>query len=134
MLRHPGHDHWHFDAMAAYALCRPDSPRSRVPQGELLPARQRRVDGVTTTVRREHFGECEPPGCRASRPVGSTSMARTSTASGWRCLRVDDEVVCLDLEADPRGLVEEADEADNATSVAVRVAGHRFAGLPPVCT
>lgn len=36
---------------------------------------------------------------------------------------VDDELVCLDLEADPRQLLAETDETDNATSLAVRIDG-----------
>ncbi len=31
MLRHRGHDHWHFDAMAAYSLRRPDADPHRSP-------------------------------------------------------------------------------------------------------
>jgi hypothetical protein len=40
MLRHPGHKHWHFDAMAAYSLRRPGTTEALVArkQGELLPA------------------------------------------------------------------------------------------------
>ena len=41
MLRHSGHDHWHFDAMAAYSLRRPaHRTPCRPQQGELLPTRQ----------------------------------------------------------------------------------------------
>ena len=37
--------------------------------------------------------------------------------------RVDREVVCLDLTADPDDLISETDETDNGTSVAIRVVG-----------
>ena len=76
--------------------------------------------------------------------AGSTSAGARATASkeslsGWRdvytadldgqWLRlprgVNDEVVCLDLKADPRGRLTETDEADNATSVAIRIDGTR---------
>ena len=126
MLRHPGHDHWHFDAMAAYSLRRPDAGRD-------LAARRKvsfclrdntRVRGVDTTVRREHFGECTARGRQGISP-GWVDVYSADLDGQWLALPrgVDDEVVCLDLAADPRGLVEETDETDNATSVAVRVSG-----------
>jgi hypothetical protein len=60
MLHHSDHDHWHFDAMAAYSL-RPAG------SSEVLVARNkvsfclrdnRRVPGQRVVVPRRHFGKC----------------------------------------------------------------------------
>jgi hypothetical protein len=124
MLRHPGHDHWHFDAMARYSLRRagetePIAQRRKV---SFCLRDNRRVPGVESTVRREHFGEC-------------TRRGRQGISPGWVDVysydlpgqslplppRLDGVQLCLDLEADPRGVLQEVDETDNATSVGIVV-------------
>ena len=126
MLRHRGHDHWHFDAMAAYSLRRPDAARSlaRRPKVSFCLRDNTRIEGAATSVRREHYGECSATRLQGISP-GWVDVYGADLDGQWLALPrgVRDEVVCLDLEADPRGLVEEADETDNATSVAVRVRG-----------
>jgi len=126
MLRHFGHDHWHFDAMAAYSLRRPDvsstlAARSKV---SFYLRDNSRVRDVATTVRREHFGECSATGVQGISP-GWADIYGADLDGQWLALPrgADDEVVCLDLTADPRDLVEETDESDNGTSVAVRIDG-----------
>jgi hypothetical protein len=60
MVRHRGHDHWHFDAMAAYSLRRAGST-------DVLAARDKvsfclrdnlKVPGQRVVVPRRHFGKC----------------------------------------------------------------------------
>ena len=140
MLDHPTHDHWHFDAMARYAL---------LPRGGSEPIAERRkvsfclrdntrVPGSAVRQRRAYFGEC-------------TRISPQGISPGWvdvydvdtpgQSLRLPpgmrNGVYCLTLEADPRGLLREADETDNATAVAVRITGtrverHRFSpDVPP---
>jgi hypothetical protein len=128
MLDHRGHDHWHFDAMAGYSLRRAGGTESLVerPKVSFCLRDNRRVPGLPVVVRREHFGECERTGPQGISP-GWVDIYPADLDGQWLRLprAVDDEVLCLDLEADPRQLVEETDEADNATSVAIRVSGTR---------
>ncbi len=128
MLRHRGHDHWHFDAMAAYSLRRPEATR-RLAQRRKVSFCLRdntRVEGVPTSVRREYFGDCNATRVQGISP-GWVDVYGADLDGQWLPVPrgVRDEVVCLDLEADPRDLVEEADETDNATTVAVRIDGTR---------
>jgi Lysyl oxidase len=133
MLRHAGHDHWHFDAMAAYSLRRPGTT-SRLaarPKVSFCLRDNTRVEGVPTTVRREHFGDCTARGVQGISP-GWIDVYGPDLDGQWLRLPrgVDREVLCLDVEADPRDLVRESDESDNATTVAVRVAGREVRRVP----
>ena len=124
MLAHPTHDHWHFDAMAGYSLRSPTT-------GERLATRRKvsfclrdnkRVPGVQSLVRKEHFGECSRTGPQGISP-------------GWMDTYLWDlpgqtlplpaglgrRVLCLDLTADPRDLLAETDESDNSSSITVVV-------------
>jgi Lysyl oxidase len=137
MLRHQGHDHWHFDAMAAYSLRRPEVARPLVDRNKVSFCLRDnvRVPGRRTTVRREHFGDC-------------TATAAQGISPGWvdiytwdldgQTLRVppgiDGETVCLHLAADPRDLIEETTDADNAASVPLRIQGTTVRRVPgPRC-
>jgi hypothetical protein len=126
MLDHPGHDHWHFDAMAGYALRRPGETDTLVerPKVSFCLRDNRRIPGLPVVVRREHFGECERTGPQGISP-GWVDIYKADLDGQWLRLprAVRREVLCLDLAADPRDLVEETDETDNATSVAIRVDG-----------
>jgi hypothetical protein len=133
MLRHVGHDHWHFDAMAAYSLRRPGAARPLVDRNKVSFCLRDnvRVPGRRTPVRREHFGDC-------------TANAPQGISPGWVDIYTwdldgqslpfpagaDGETVCLDLAADPRDLIEEASESDNATSLALRIDGTDVRRLP----
>jgi len=133
MLRHAGHDHWHFDAMAAYSLRRPGTT-SRLaarPKVSFCLRDNTRVEGEPTTVRREHFGECTARGVQGISP-GWIDVYGPDLDGQWLRLprRVGREVLCLDVEADPRGLVRESDESDNATTVAIRIAGREVRRVP----
>lgn len=133
MLRHVGHDHWHFDAMAAYSLRRPGAARPLVDRNKVSFCLRDnvRVPGGRTGVRREHFGDC-------------TANAPQGISPGWVDIYTwdldgqslpfpagaDGETVCLDLAADPRDLIEESSESDNATSLALRIDGTDVRRLP----
>ncbi|MFC7495948.1 MULTISPECIES: lysyl oxidase family protein [unclassified Nocardioides] len=126
MLEHPDHDHWHFDAMAAYALRDPATGATLAERRKVSFCLRdnRRVSGVATRVRREHFGECSRTARQGISPgwvdVYSADLAGQSLplppGAGRRAL-------CLDLTADPRGRIEEADETDNAVSTGIVVRG-----------
>ncbi len=49
-------------------------------------------------------------------------LGRLGTVT-WLPSSVDEEVICLDLRADPRDQLAETNEADNATSVAIQIDG-----------
>ena len=124
MLAHPTHDHWHFDAMAGYSLRSPTTDQRLATRAKVSFCLRdnRRIDGVETSVRREHFGECTRTGPQGISP-------------GWQDAYLWDlpgqtlplpagpgrRVLCLDLTADPRDLLAETDETDNGTSITVVV-------------
>jgi hypothetical protein len=134
MLAHPTHDHWHFDAMAGYSLRSPTT-------GQRLATRRkvsfclrdnRRIRSADTGVLREHFGECSRTGPQGISPgwvdvylwdlPGQT--LRLPAGLGRR-------VLCLDVTADPRGLLAETDETDNGTSITVVVTDNVVQRGPP---
>jgi hypothetical protein len=124
MLAHPTHDHWHFDAMAGYSLSSPTTGRRLATRRKVSFCLRdnRRIRGAETSVLREHFGECSRTGPQGISP-------------GWLDVYLWDlpgqtlklpaglgrQVLCLDLTADPRGLLAETDETDNGTSITVVV-------------
>jgi hypothetical protein len=128
MLRHSGHKHWHFDAMAAYSLRRAGSSRVLVARDKvsfclrdnLKMPRQRVV------VPRRHFGRCSRTSQQGISP-GWVDLYKADLSGQWLRLpaNVGSEVLCLDLEADPLRRLVETDETDNATSVAFRIDGNR---------
>jgi hypothetical protein len=133
MLRHVGHDHWHFDAMASYALRRPGAARPLVDRNKVSFCLRDnvRVPGRRTTVRREHFGECTADGRQGISPGWVDVYTAELEGQTLAVPRgVDAEVVCLDLAADPRDLIEETTESDNGTSVAVRIDGTDVRRVP----
>jgi Lysyl oxidase len=128
MLRHPGHRHWHFDAMAAYSLRRPGSEEPLVARNKVSFCLRdnRRIPGQRVVVRREHFGRCARTSRQGISPGWVDVYKANLDGQSLRLPRgVNGEVVCLDLQADPRGRLAETDETDNATSVALRIDGTR---------
>ena len=132
MLFHPGHDHWHVDATAAYRLtpsgsaeplaerakvsfCLRDSDRLRAGEGD-----------------RKRYGECARDR-RQGISVGWTDLYDNTLEGQTLRLPPDlgDGDYCLRLRADPFDLFRESDEQDNESAVVVRLRGNR-ATLPPV--
>jgi hypothetical protein len=128
MLRHPGHRHWHFDAMAAYSLRRPGTDIALVARNKVSFCLRdnQRAPGQRVVVRREHFGKCSRNSQQGISP-GWVDVYKADLNGQWLRLpsSVDNELVCLDLRADPRGQLAEANENDNAVSLAVRIDGNR---------
>ena len=126
MLAHPTHDHWHFDAMAGYALRSPATDRRLSTRHKVSFCLRDnfRIRGAETRVRREHFGECGrtrpqgiSPGWVDVYPADLTGQSLLLPPGAGR------REFCLDLTADPKDLLEETDESDNATSIGVIVNG-----------
>ena len=135
MLHHSGHDHWHFDAMAAYSLRSAGSSEVLAGSSEVLVARNkvsfclrdnRRVPGQRVVVPRRHFGKCSRNSRQGISP-GWVDVYKADLSGQWLPLpaSVGSEVLCLDLKADPRGRLAETNETDNSTSVPIRVEGTR---------
>jgi hypothetical protein len=127
MLLHPGHDHWHFDAMASYSLRRAGTSQVLVARNKVSFCLRdnRRVPGQRVVVPRRHFGECTRRTSQQGISPGWVDVYRASLSGQWLRLpaNVGSDVLCLDLKADPRNRLVEINEADNTTSVAIRIDG-----------
>lgn len=127
MLRHRGHDHWHFDAMASYRLRLPGPDRTVAhrPKVSFCLRDNERIEGVIGPPR-EHFGDCSASRVQGISP-GWVDVYGPDLDGQWLALprNFAGGIVCLDLAADPRELVRESDETDNATTTAVRISGDR---------
>jgi len=137
MLRHQGHDHWHFDAMARYALGRPGAARSLVDRRKVSFCLRDnvRVPGSRTTVRREHFGDCTATSPQGISPGWVDIYTWDLDGQSLVVPRgIDGEIVCLHLAADPRDLIEETNDTDNVAAVALRIDGTAVRRVPgPRC-
>ena len=125
MLRHPGHKHWHYDAMARYSLRRPGSENALVARNKvsfcLRDNRRVSVPGQKQVPRQ--YRRCTRSSQGQGVAPGWTDLYKADLDGQWLRLPqgVDGDVLCLDLEADPRGQLTETNEIDNATSIAIRV-------------
>lgn len=133
MLAHPTHDHWHFDAMAGYALWRPGGRDPVVSKTKVSFCLRdnRRVGGMPASTPR-HYGDCED---RLDLQGISPGWADVySNDLGGQVLDIPDRlpsgVYCLRTIADPDGLLAEADEVDNAAERAIRITGSDLRSAP----
>lgn len=128
MLRHTGHKHWHFDAMAAYSLRRAGSSQVLVARNKVSFCLRDnlKVRGQRVVVPRRHFGRCSRNSQQGISP-GWVDLYKADLSGQWLRLprNVGSDVLCLDLEADPLRRLVETNESDNATSVALRIDGTR---------
>jgi hypothetical protein len=128
MLAHPTHDHWHFDAMAGYSLRSPATGRRLATRGKVSFCLRdnHRIRAAETLVEREHFGECTRTGPQGISPGWVDVYASDLPGQSLRLPAGSSRrVLCLDLTADPRGLLTETDETDNGTTITVVVRGDR---------
>lgn len=126
MLDHEGHEHWHFDAAARYALTAPgsDEPVAVAEKVSFCWRDNREVPAEADPRPGQHYGDCTRDTVQGITP-------------GWADVypeRLDDQhldlpadladgVYCLWNEADPLGLLLETDETDNAAVAAVQISG-----------
>jgi hypothetical protein len=134
MLRHPGHRHWHFDAMAAYSLRLPGTIAPLVSRDKVSFCLRdnQRVPRQRVVVQRQHFGRCSRNSQQGISP-GWVDVYKADLDGQWLRLpsSLDREVICLDLKADPHGQLAETNETDNAVSVALRIDGTRVRRVDP---
>jgi hypothetical protein len=127
MLDHPTHDHWHFDAMAAYRLVDP-APRRRAvvgrPKVSFCLRDNRPIPGTTPRQRRSFFGDC---GRTLAQGISAGWVDLYDASLPGQSLRLPrrmpDGVYCLVLRADPRDQLVETDEDNNARARPVRIRG-----------
>ena len=133
MLVHPTHHHWHFDAMAGYALVRPGGgdPIVSTDKVSFCLRDNRRVAGRPASTP-SRYGDCED------------RLDLQGISPGWadvygndldgQVLDIPDGlpggVYCLRTVADPHGLIVESDETDNAAQLAIRLAGSDVRSAP----
>ena len=133
MVDHPDHEHWHFDAMARYAL---------TPVGSTTPVAENTkvsfclrdnvpIPGAAAGPP-EHYGECD------------TRLSVQGISPGWADVytaELADQVLdlpagladgayCLHTEADPLRLLQEVDPTDNAAVLTVQITGTSVEALP----
>jgi len=126
MLDHPTHKHWHFDAMARYALTKSETSTPIASQEKVsfcLRDSRRTPAGPGPT--RRHYGDCGRNRVQGISP-GWTDVYRADLPG--QALKLPDELAdgqyCLHAVADPLGLLTETDEGDNAAVRSIRITGN----------
>ena len=135
MVDHPEHDHWHFDAMARYALT-PVGSTAPVAENNKVSfcLRDNVVIAGTATGQPQHYGECQ------------TRLSVQGISPGWADVYtadladqvldlpdgLPDGAYCLHTEADPFRLLREVDPTDNAAVVTVQITGSSVVALPSI--
>ncbi|MGH3453290.1 MAG: lysyl oxidase family protein [Nocardioidaceae bacterium] len=126
MVDHPTHDHWHFDAMARYALTTVDGTEVLAEHDKVSFCLRDNtpVPGTVPRQRKEFFGECGPRTPQGISPGWVDVYDVDTPGQGLRLpTGTADGAYCLHLEADPHDQLLETDETDNATALAVRITG-----------
>ncbi len=134
MLDHEGHDHWHFDTAARYALIQPGqaAPVAEAAKVSFCWRDNREVPAEADPRPEQHYGDCTRDTVQGITP-------------GWADVypeRLDDQhldlpadlpdgVYCLWNEADPRNLLRESDDSDNAAVSAIEITGTEVAAARP---
>ena len=130
MLDHPTHDHWHFDAMARYAVTRwgERSPLVSSDKVSFCLRDNRETPSESAVKVPEHYGDCGPNNVQGISP-GWADVYDTDLPDQHLVLpaTITDGNYCLHNEADPLELLLETDETDNAAVIAVRITGNDVA-------
>jgi hypothetical protein len=129
MVDHPTHGHWHFDAMASYRLVDP-GPRRHVvagrPKVSFCLRDNQPIPGTSPRQRRAFYGEC---GRNRVQGISAGWVDLYSVNTPGQSIRIPPRmpngVYCLVLKADPRNLLLETNENNNARARAVRISGSR---------
>ena len=126
MLYHPTHRHWHFDAMARYALTRQTNSVPLVTKDKVSFCLRdsRRIPGAEWAGVRRRYGACRRDSIQAI-SAGWADVYRSSLPGQALPLpaALADGTYCLRTTADPLDLLEELYEDDNAATVGVRISG-----------
>jgi hypothetical protein len=128
MLDHPTHDHWHYDAMAAYRLVDP-APRRRFvvgrPKVSFCLRDNQPIPGTRPRQQRAFFGDCGRNLVQGISPGWVDLYDASLPGQSLRVPpRLSDGVYCLVLRADPRDQLVETNETNNARARPVRLHGN----------
>jgi hypothetical protein len=121
--------------MARYSLRRPGSENALVARNKvsfcLRDNRRVLVPGQKEVARQ--FRRCTRSSQGQGISPGWTDLYKEDLNGQWLRIpkEVDGDVLCVDLEAVPRGQLTETNEMDNATSIAIRVNGTRCVRSTP---
>ncbi len=137
MLDHRAHKHWHFDAMARYALTRPGSTMPITSHEKVsFCLRDSRRTPVDFARPRKHYGDCGRNKVQGISP-GWADVYKSDLPGQELELPngLADGPYCLHSSADPLQLLREIDEDDNAAVLSIVIRGDRVsAGEPSACT
>jgi hypothetical protein len=126
MLDHPTHKHWHFDAMARYALTKPGTSTPIASQEKVsFCLRDSRKAPKGSGPTRRHYGDCGRNKVQGISP-GWADVYRADLPGQMLELpeALADGQYCLHSVADPLGLLQETDEDDNAAVRSIRITGN----------
>lgn len=132
MVDHADHDHWHFDAMARYALTPVRGTAPATENAKVSFCLRDNVPLPRAATGAQHYGDCE------------TRLAVQGISPGWADVYTADladqqlelpasfadGTYCLHTEADPYRLLLEVDATDNAAVVTVVITGTSVAVAP----
>jgi hypothetical protein len=128
MLDHPTHGHWHFDAMASYRLVDP-RPRVRVvsgrPKVSFCLRDNQPIPGTRPRQARAYYGECGRHRVQGVSPGWVDLYDVNTPGQSVRVPRRARGLHCLVLRADPKRLLLETNERNNARALPVRIRGMR---------
>lgn len=126
MLDHPGHDHWHFDAAAEYALAEPGAtePVAIVEKVSFCWRDNREVPAEADPRPPQHYGDCSYENVQGITP-GWADVYGEYLPDQHLDLpeELPDGVYCLSNRADPLELLLESVEDDNGAVRAIEING-----------
>lgn len=136
MLDHPTHKHWHFDAMARYALYAPGEERPVVENDKVSFCLRDSRRAPADPTHPQRYRQCTRDTVQGI-SVGWSDVYRPSLA-GQELPLPDDLAAgtyCLLTEADPDRLLRESNENDNASVVGVLLSDVRadLVAAPTTC-
>ncbi len=135
MVFHPTHDHWHFEAAARYALWHPGRDKPLVVKGRKMSfclRDSRRVpDRWQTRNYAEFYGACSQR-TRQGISIGWVDVYQSYLPGQFLTLprNLADGLYCLRTTVDPRDLLLESDDDNNASVRSVRIRGDRVSAKP----
>lgn len=126
MLDHPGHEHWHFDAAAEYALTEPGAtePVAIAEKVSFCWRDNRKVPSAADPRPPDHYGDCSYVDVQGITP-GWADVYGEELPDQHLDLPdgLPDGVYCLSNRADPLDLLLETVEDDNGAVRAIEISG-----------
>lgn len=124
MVYHPTHEHWHFDSSAGYALTAPgtDSPLTSHDKVSFCMRDSRRLPNATL-VSPQTYGDCERDRIQGISAGWADVYSSDLDGQALDLSGISDGSYCLRLTSDPFDLLQETDDSDNSSAVAIEISG-----------